>query len=100
MKLFNSIRAWLAGQLVKGIAMTDENTVTDVTNAASGADLQGRLSIASTAVAPVVEAAPVSVAPTAIEPTELEKLEKLIEKLELTTVKEVKAAIGFIRALV
>lgn len=46
----------------------------------------------------VAEQAPA--VPAVAEPTELEKLEALIEKLELTTVKEVHAAIGFIRALV
>ncbi|WP_248769077.1 hypothetical protein [Pseudomonas sp. MWU12-2345] len=122
MKLFNSIRAWLAGQLVKGIVMTDENTTTDAAPVTAN-DLQAALFTPPAApvadvqltapveAAPVIEAAAPAVvevpavaqaaaAPAAVKLTELEKLEALIEKLELTTVKEVKAAISFIRALV
>jgi hypothetical protein len=47
----------------------------------------------------IVEAVPVE-AVVAVKPTELEKLEALIDKLELESVKEVKAAIAFIKALV
>jgi len=123
MKLFNSICAWFSGLLTKGKTMTDENTITDAAAPVTADDLQAALFTPPAApvaeaqltapaeAAPVIEAAgPVVVevpavakaaaAPAAAEPTELEKLEALIEKLELTTVKEVKAAIGFIRALV
>jgi hypothetical protein len=48
---------------------------------------------------PVPEAIPV-LTDVVVKPTELEKLEALIDKLELESVKEVKAAIAFIKALV
>jgi len=70
--------------------------------ATSTADAAQTASVTFTVTAAALAVAVAAVepaAPTAAEPTELEKLEALIEKLEVTTVKEVKAIIGYIRAL-
>lgn len=82
-----------ASGLVTGVAEGSGSVV--VTSVADTTQTSTvNFTITASALAAAADSAPVTT-----KPTELEKLEELIEKLELETVKEVKAAIAFVKAL-
>jgi hypothetical protein len=79
-----------ANGLVTAIAA---GTATVTATSTADATQTATVDLTVTAIVPAVE-------PVTADTTVLEKLEALIEKLELETVKEVKAGIAFLKALV